>query len=53
MTATAFCFLTLACLPPSAQRALAGAGDDVVSLSVGLEDAADIIGDLEQALAAA
>jgi O-acetylhomoserine (thiol)-lyase len=33
------------------QRALAGAGDDVVRLSVGIEDAADIIGDLEQALA--
>jgi O-acetylhomoserine (thiol)-lyase len=33
------------------QRALAGAGDDVVRLSVGLEDAADIIADLEQALA--
>ena len=35
------------------QRALAGAGDDVVRLSVGIEDSADIIGDLEQALAAA
>ncbi len=34
------------------QRAAAGAGDDVVRLSVGLEDAADIIADLEQALAA-
>jgi O-acetylhomoserine (thiol)-lyase len=34
------------------QRAAAGAGDDVVRLSVGLEDAADIIGDLEQALEA-
>jgi O-acetylhomoserine (thiol)-lyase len=34
------------------QRAAAGAGDDVVRLSVGIEDAADIIGDLEQALAA-
>ena len=32
------------------QRAAAGAGDDVVRLSVGLEDAADIIADLEQAL---
>ncbi len=32
------------------QRALAGAGDDVVRLSVGIEDAADIIADLEQAL---
>jgi O-acetylhomoserine (thiol)-lyase len=35
------------------QRALAGAGDDVVRLSVGLEDSADIIADLDQALAAA
>ncbi len=34
------------------QRAHAGAGDDVVRLSVGLEDSADIIADLEQALAA-
>ena len=33
------------------QRAAAGAGDDVVRLSVGIEDAGDIIGDLEQALA--
>ena len=32
------------------QRAAAGAGDDVVRLSVGLEDAADIIADIEQAL---
>jgi len=35
------------------QRAAAGAGDDVVRLSVGIEDAGDIIGDLEQALAQA
>jgi O-acetylhomoserine (thiol)-lyase len=34
----------------SEQRKAAGAGDDVVRLSIGLEDAADIIGDLEQAL---
>ena len=34
-----------------AQKVLAGAGPDVVRLSVGLEDIADIIGDLEQALA--
>jgi O-acetylhomoserine (thiol)-lyase len=34
------------------QRAAAGAGDDVVRLSVGLEDSADIIADLDQALAA-
>jgi O-acetylhomoserine (thiol)-lyase len=33
------------------QRAAAGAGDDVVRLSVGLEDAPDIIADLEQGLA--
>ena len=34
------------------QRAAAGAGDDVVRLSVGLEDAADIIADIDQALKA-
>ncbi|ADP69452.1 O-acetylhomoserine/O-acetylserine sulfhydrylase [Rhodomicrobium vannielii ATCC 17100] len=33
------------------QRESAGAGDDTVRLSVGIEDAADIIADLEQALA--
>jgi O-acetylhomoserine (thiol)-lyase len=33
------------------QRAAAGAGDDVVRLSIGIEDASDIIADLEQALA--
>jgi O-acetylhomoserine (thiol)-lyase len=33
------------------QRAAAGAGDDVVRLSIGIEDADDIIADLEQALA--
>ena len=33
------------------QRIAAGAGPDVVRLSIGLEDKADIIGDLEQALA--
>jgi O-acetylhomoserine (thiol)-lyase len=33
------------------QRIAAGAGPDVVRLSVGIEDKADIIGDLEQALA--
>jgi O-acetylhomoserine (thiol)-lyase len=36
-----------------AQKVQAGAGPDVVRISVGLEDKADIIGDLEQALAAA
>lgn len=35
------------------QRKAAGAGDDVIRISVGIEDAADIIADLEQALAAA
>ena len=33
------------------QRVAAGAGPDVVRLSVGIEDKADIIADLEQALA--
>ena len=33
------------------QRASAGAGSDVVRISVGIEDKADIIADLEQALA--
>jgi len=35
-----------------AQKVQAGAGPDVVRLSIGLEDPADIIADLEQALAA-
>ncbi len=35
------------------QRAAAGAGDDIVRLSIGIEDAEDIIADLEQALAQA
>jgi len=35
------------------QRAAAGAGDDVVRLSIGIEDEADIIADLDQALAKA
>jgi O-acetylhomoserine (thiol)-lyase len=34
------------------QRKAAGAGDDVVRLSIGLEDKADLFADLEQALAA-
>ena len=34
------------------ERVAAGAGDDVVRISVGIEDVADIIADLEQALAA-
>ena len=36
-----------------AQKVQAGAGPDVVRLSVGIEDVADIIADLDQALAAA
>jgi O-acetylhomoserine (thiol)-lyase len=36
-----------------AQRAAAGAADNVVRLSIGIEDAADIIADLDQALALA
>ncbi|MDR3590538.1 MAG: O-acetylhomoserine aminocarboxypropyltransferase/cysteine synthase [Negativicutes bacterium] len=36
----------------SEQRAAAGAPDDMVRLSLGLEDPADLIADLEQALAA-
>jgi len=38
---------------PDDRRAEAGAGPEVVRLSVGLEDPADIIADLDQALAAA
>jgi len=34
------------------QKKIAGAGPDVVRISVGIEDAADIIADLDQALAA-
>ena len=34
------------------QRALAGAGDDVIRLSIGLETADDLIRDLDQALVA-
>ena len=36
-----------------AQKVSAGAGPDVVRLSIGIEDVEDIIGDLDQALAAA
>jgi O-acetylhomoserine (thiol)-lyase len=35
------------------QRAAAGASDNVVRLSIGIEDAEDIIADLDQALAKA
>jgi O-acetylhomoserine (thiol)-lyase len=34
-----------------AQKQAAGAGPDVVRLSIGLEDVADLIADLDQALA--
>jgi O-acetylhomoserine (thiol)-lyase len=34
----------------SEQRKAAGAGDDVVRLSLGIEDVNDIIADLEQAI---
>jgi O-acetylhomoserine (thiol)-lyase len=34
------------------QKVIAGAGPDVVRLSVGIEDAADLIADLDKALAA-
>jgi O-acetylhomoserine (thiol)-lyase len=33
------------------QKTKAGAGPDVVRLSIGIEDAADIVADLDQALA--
>ena len=36
-----------------AQKKAAGAGPDTVRLSIGLEDSADIIADLDQALAMA
>jgi O-acetylhomoserine (thiol)-lyase len=35
------------------QQVAAGAGPNVVRLSIGIEDAADLIADLDQALAAA
>jgi O-acetylhomoserine (thiol)-lyase len=34
------------------QKRIAGAGPEVVRLSIGLEDTADLIDDLDQALAA-
>jgi len=34
------------------QKTIAGAGPDVVRLSVGIEDVADLIADLDQALKA-
>jgi cystathionine gamma-lyase len=42
--------MTHASLPPE-RRALMGIGDSLVRLSVGIEDAADLIADLDQALA--
>lgn len=38
---------------PDAERIAAGAGPDVVRVSVGIENIADIIADIEQALEAA
>jgi O-acetylhomoserine (thiol)-lyase len=38
---------------PTTQQRASGAGPDVVRLSIGIEDAGDIIADLEQALASA
>lgn len=38
---------------PEKERSILGIGDTLIRLSVGLEDAADIIADLEQALNAA
>ncbi|MGA1057591.1 MAG: PLP-dependent transferase, partial [Phycisphaerales bacterium] len=37
---------------PEAQRAELGISDSLVRLSIGVEDAGDLIGDLEHALAA-
>jgi len=42
--------MTHASLPPE-RRAALGIGDNLVRLSVGIEDAADLIADLDQALA--
>ncbi len=42
--------MTHASLPPE-KRAALGIGDGLVRLSVGVEDEADLIADLEQALA--
>ena len=44
--------MTHASLPPEARRAL-GIGDGLIRLSVGLEDPADLVGDLEHALSEA
>jgi len=38
---------------PAAQRQALGIGDGLVRLSVGIEDVADLIADLDQALASA
>ncbi len=42
--------MTHASLPAGAARARMGIGDALVRLSVGIEDAADLIADLDQAL---
>jgi cystathionine gamma-lyase len=44
--------MTHASIPPDVRKAM-GIGDDLIRLSVGIEDLADLIDDLEQALAAA
>ena len=44
--------MTHASLPPETRRAL-GIGDGLIRLSVGLEDPADLIADLDHALAKA
>jgi cystathionine beta-lyase/cystathionine gamma-synthase len=44
--------MTHASVPPERRRAM-GLSDSLVRLSVGIEDVDDLIGDLEQALAAA
>ena len=44
--------MTHASIPPDVRAAM-GIGDDLIRLSVGIEDVSDLIADLEQALAAA
>ncbi|KAI9509396.1 hypothetical protein F5148DRAFT_1188425 [Russula earlei] len=38
---------------PAAERVILGIGDDLIRLSVGVEEGADLVWDLEQALLAA
>ncbi|KAH9953806.1 Cys/Met metabolism PLP-dependent enzyme-domain-containing protein [Russula dissimulans] len=45
-------FMTHGTIPP-AERAVLGIGDDLIRLSVGIEDGADLVWDIEQALHAA